>query len=95
MSDSEKLAQTFLLEMAAWRERNAMRKKLRDFYNKYKNETDGGWYLEEHAEPDESNEHDALRKAAKAAQRKLNTARAATRRIAKKIEQEKAKVETA
>lgn len=94
MNHSEKLADSFLLEMSAWRARNAARSKLRDFYRKYKNETDGGWFDEDGAEPDEIRDRDMLDKDAKAAQKKLTAARAATRRIAKKIEQEKAKAET-
>ena len=70
-------------EYEAWIARNKARSELRAFLRAYQDET-GEWFDRGEAEPDDVTKFDALRAPAKAAQSALATARAATRRGAKK-----------
>lgn len=66
-------------EHAAWVARNKARKEHRDFLHSYERET-GEWFAVEQAEQEDVTRHHELLKPAQDAQKKLTSARAATRR---------------
>lgn len=70
-------------EYAAWEARNKARAVLRKFFHDYQWET-GEWFVREEAEPEDVAKFDALLAPAKAAQKVLTAARAATRRSVKR-----------
>lgn len=68
-----------IAEHAAWVARNKTRKEHRDFLRSYERET-GEWFDVNQAEQEDVARHTELLKPAQDAQKKLTSARAATRR---------------